>query len=465
MWKYEELFSQLKRALELMKEQDMTGAEVLLMEVKEKLERNEECKELEGEWNLLMAMHHFLDPDAAIPYLQKARSMIGGRSKVVPYGTAFPTDVYGPLFMFLKKPGTADETGEKLEQMMEFYDFLCGGVSRCDQLYFAQLAFYRGEFEKAQSLFLKADGIAKKTGNLLDQICIAEYRARMAVHLLDPVLWKQSADFLNRMQNQEDRVLREISTCMKSKIQMGLGMMSGIPKWITSGKFGAISDGDSYRIVEDHVSHRAFPIAWMTYMEYLLYSGDFYRVINGADIAASLYGLDSTMLYNCYLWLYKASAWDAIGDRKRAVPYLNEARDLLMADRMGFFGTEFFPVLGEDLLQKMDFAGTEEMDRYLKVSREYSGKLPVLRKMITETGFRESLTEKEQEVAHLAAIGYKNEEIGEKLSISRNTVKYHLANAYKKLGIQNRVELKNAMEMLTEQEFAYWTGLLEKEKN
>lgn len=37
--------------------------------------------------------------------------------------------------------------------MMELYDSLCGGTSRCDQLYLAQLAYYRGEFDKALELF------------------------------------------------------------------------------------------------------------------------------------------------------------------------------------------------------------------------------------------------------------------------------------------------------------------------
>ena len=55
MWVYEELFSQFKRALELFEKQDRRGAEILLMEVKDALEGNEEYRELEGEWNLLMA--------------------------------------------------------------------------------------------------------------------------------------------------------------------------------------------------------------------------------------------------------------------------------------------------------------------------------------------------------------------------------------------------------------------------
>ena len=104
------------------------------------------------------------------------------------------------------------------------------------------------------------------------------------------------------------------------------------------------------------------------------------------------------------------------------------------------------------------------MEQYLKFSEEYPQKLSVIRKVMTENVFKEPLTEKEQAVARLAALGLKNEEVGECLSISRNTVKYHLANAYKKLGIKNRVELKEAMEAYQESEFAYWTETHKKEK-
>ncbi|MBQ2401140.1 MAG: hypothetical protein II311_03895, partial [Lachnospiraceae bacterium] len=152
--------------LQSIKERDTAGIEAGLEAVRPVLEQTDQFPELEGEWNLLMSMRWFTEPDQAIPYLEKARSLIRGRSKIIPYAKCFYTEVYGPLFMFLKKPGTADRIGEKLERMMELYDSLVEGVSRCDQLYYAQLAFYRAEFDKAQRFLLKAEGSAKKCGNL-----------------------------------------------------------------------------------------------------------------------------------------------------------------------------------------------------------------------------------------------------------------------------------------------------------
>jgi DNA-binding NarL/FixJ family response regulator len=52
-----------------------------------------------------------------------------------------------------------------------------------------------------------------------------------------------------------------------------------------------------------------------------------------------------------------------------------------------------------------------------------------------------SLTAREREVVRMIAAGLRNRDIGEKLSISENTVKVHLHNIYEKLGVEGRMEL------------------------
>ena len=59
-----------------------------------------------------------------------------------------------------------------------------------------------------------------------------------------------------------------------------------------------------------------------------------------------------------------------------------------------------------------------------------------------------SLTERERDVARLAAQGYSAREIGEKLFIGARTVEGHLARAYAKLGVSSKVELARRAEEL-----------------
>jgi DNA-binding NarL/FixJ family response regulator len=52
----------------------------------------------------------------------------------------------------------------------------------------------------------------------------------------------------------------------------------------------------------------------------------------------------------------------------------------------------------------------------------------------------DTLTEREIQVLQLAADGLTNKALAQTLSISENTVKYHIKNILQKLGVQNRTE-------------------------
>jgi len=51
-----------------------------------------------------------------------------------------------------------------------------------------------------------------------------------------------------------------------------------------------------------------------------------------------------------------------------------------------------------------------------------------------------TLTTRELEIVQLAAHGYTNAQIAERLWVTKWTVKFHLVNAYRKLGVSNRTQ-------------------------
>ena len=55
--------------------------------------------------------------------------------------------------------------------------------------------------------------------------------------------------------------------------------------------------------------------------------------------------------------------------------------------------------------------------------------------------FAAKLTERERDVLRLLLSGKKNKDIGEELSLSESTVKFHVGNIYKKCGVNSRTEL------------------------
>jgi DNA-binding NarL/FixJ family response regulator len=53
---------------------------------------------------------------------------------------------------------------------------------------------------------------------------------------------------------------------------------------------------------------------------------------------------------------------------------------------------------------------------------------------------RHALTARELEIVQLVARGFTNGQIAQRLWVSRSTVKFHLINAYRKLGVSNRTQ-------------------------
>jgi DNA-binding NarL/FixJ family response regulator len=56
-----------------------------------------------------------------------------------------------------------------------------------------------------------------------------------------------------------------------------------------------------------------------------------------------------------------------------------------------------------------------------------------------------TLSERQREVLELLALGLPNELIAQRLFISKNTVKFHVAAIYARLGVHNRVEAAQAL--------------------
>lgn len=100
----------------------------------------------------------------------------------------------------------------------------------------------------------------------------------------------------------------------------------------------------------------------------------------------------------------------------------------------------------EMLAEYKKLQGEKEENRYLKeVLRTcraqmllYPGYLK-RKKAVEEIQF----TSYERDILHLLALGEKNAEIARTLSVSENTVKYHLKNIYQKLDVKNRSQAIN----------------------
>ncbi|MCQ4635207.1 LuxR C-terminal-related transcriptional regulator [Anaerovorax odorimutans] len=102
-------------------------------------------------------------------------------------------------------------------------------------------------------------------------------------------------------------------------------------------------------------------------------------------------------------------------------------------------GAAIHPLLEELDLGMIDTRFTE---RLLKAVRKQAIHYP--RYLKAAARMREPLTKMEKNVLELIASGMKNEEIGDFLSISTNTVKFHIKNLYSKMQVKNRTQALRA---------------------
>src|SRR5438132_125798 len=65
------------------------------------------------------------------------------------------------------------------------------------------------------------------------------------------------------------------------------------------------------------------------------------------------------------------------------------------------------------------------------------------RQMMPGSPVESPLSEREQEVLNLLAMGLSNMEVADKMNISKATVKAHIYNTYQKLHVSSRIEAIN----------------------
>ena len=121
---------------------------------------------------------------------------------------------------------------------------------------------------------------------------------------------------------------------------------------------------------------------------------------------------------------------------------LKKALDIAMPDKQYMLFAENCDYI-EPLLEKIAAEGScrEDISRILTLYKVFKrSKEQMIKEYFTQE--KPKLTQRETEIAYLAAFGMTNGEIGKQLFISPNTVKMALKSIYAKLSINNRALLR-----------------------
>ena len=358
-----------------------------------------------------------------------AKKPIDGRTKAarskrdadmpLPRKTPFlyMTDLYNT-------PGTADDVGESLAYNHE-----------ARVLFEAEVAYSRGEIDRVYDI---ANYLLHKHSGFYAMQSAGMLLAQCAIWKGDINMWRKAKVHIAEApaKNDYDRDVMQLAI---SAVDIMVYNVESFPEWFTKGRF-------------DPIHKDAYPAAKVYYAKYLYALG--YAVAMGLVKVEGTQGLyimsvisfsvepmiswaraNNTIMAEIYLRLTCAAIYHNCGKDEDAIYHIDKAIELALPDK--FYGVlaEYCRALDslmEKRLSLIDEGAWKEVKKLYKIYNEGWSKLSgaVRGKKILTT-----LSDKEREVAKLAAFGMGNQEIADHLHISLSVVKQAVRIVSEKSGL------------------------------
>ena len=321
-------------------------------------------------------------------------------------------------------PGTADEVGESLSYHHE-----------AQVLFEAEVAYSRGEIDKVYDI---ANYLLSKHSDFYAVLSAGMLLAQCAIWKGDIHMWRKAKVHIAEAPAKND-LDRDAMQLAISAVNIMIYNVENFPEWFKKGRF-------------EPIHKDAYPAAKVYYAKYLYALG--YAVAMGlvkVDGTQGLYIMsvisfsvepliswaraNNTIMAEIYLRLTCAAIYHNCGKDEDAIYHIDKAIELALPDK--FYGVlaEYrlaLDSLMEKRLSLIDEGAWKEVKKLYKVYNEGWSKLSgaVRGKTILTT-----LSDKEREVAKLAAFGMGNQEIADHLHLSLSVVKQAVRVVSEKSGL------------------------------
>lgn len=397
----------------------------------------ESVDSLTGELELLLSFTRYNDIIGMSEHHKRACALLKKPSVFIDTTGSWSFGSPSVLYMFYRESGKLEQEVNDMKEAMPYYYRLTDGHGTgAEQLMEAEWHFCKGDFENAeiavhQVLYL-ADGANQP--NMM--LCAFFLQARIALMRGD---YASVLDLSGKIYEAVDKnrlyvLIHTVDMCA-GFIHACLRQRSRIPDWLAEGDFSS--------------SRLYFPVrafANIIYGRTLLINGEYLKLLGIADQLSGIASIFPNILANIYTKIYIAAASERIHRRKQAAQALKQALDMALPDRvyMPFVeNADYIKPLLEELYNQGSYY--EDIARILMMYKQYQKAVDQITKEYFEED-KPKLTAREDEIARLAAEGFSNKGIGEKLFISQNTVKTQLKSVFEKLGINSRSLLKQYFE-------------------
>jgi DNA-binding NarL/FixJ family response regulator len=151
--------------------------------------------------------------------------------------------------------------------------------------------------------------------------------------------------------------------------------------------------------------------------------------------------VDKTVIPEIHLRLLCAIIYQNAGDMEHAVYHVDKALALALPDRLLGILAEYRRQLGYLLDDRLALLDGEALKEMKHLHKKFNTGWTQLHNRVLEKSVSLALSTREREVARLAAFGFSDSEIAQRLNLSKSTVKSIISMAKNKTGTMKRTEL------------------------
>ncbi|WP_315067179.1 LuxR C-terminal-related transcriptional regulator [uncultured Clostridium sp.] len=396
----------------------------------DKILSEKEKANLIGELEFLSAFTAYEDIKFMREESKKVYEILRGRIKLINLKESWRCGVPSILYIFHRKSG---ELNNELKNMTEgvnyYYKLTDNHGYGMEAIMKAEILFNRGNFRSAEILCYKVLYMSEKEKQYNIYLCAVFIMLRIAI------LHGNYHQFNDTLKTVKEKVksygLDQAIDLCEGFIFSNMGQIESIPKWLSSDD-----------IIKKDLKPFNVSYANMIYGKILFLKGEYLKLLGISQQFLEIACTFQNVYSYIYISIYLAAANLKVGDKKMAVESLKNALKIAIPDSLYMPFVEnaeyILPIINE---VKQELLYENEIQNILNLYSEYKKGVEKIRNS-NVFSIMPQMTEREVEVATLAAKNLTNREIGEQLYISQNTVKFYLKSIFSKLSITSRSQLK-----------------------
>ena len=379
-----------------------------------------------GECELVMSFLEYNDISAMSAHQRHACAVMSRFSRCIDPDSAWTFGAPSILMMYHRTVGRLDHENAKMKDCIPYYyQVVDGHGNGAEHVMQGETDFMRNRLVDAQISYHLAVGASARKKQHSIRVTAEFLGMRMA--LLEGDAEKLQAIMTGTREslreNKQYILLGTLDMC-QTWIYSLLGHTEKVPAWIADGAPSSM------------VMYPAMPMLQAIYLQYLLAQGRYTEVIAKKDEAAALYKSAHSLQCSIHLHIQLAAALDRLDRRGQALDELKAALKLALPDGIVMPFAENCDGITIPL-QELQKRGIfpEQIEKILTLTAVYRESEQKIQRALWGEDEDYGLSERELEIAKLAAQRLTNREIADKLYLAEGTIKNQLSRIFEKLEI------------------------------